>query len=256
MNVYLILALVLFGYMTLWFFVSLIIKRNDVADIAWGIGFVLLAWISFFIFGHGQPLALIVNALVTLWGLRLAVHIFRRNRGRKEDYRYMKWRKEWGRWFYARSYGQVYLLQGFFLFLIIQPVLFVNSLAEARFSLLAWIGVFVWFAGFFFEVIGDGQLSRFIKNPENKGKIMQSGLWRFTRHPNYFGEVTLWWGVFLAALGFPGGWRTIIGPLTITCLIVFVSGIPMLEKKYAGRPDWAAYKKSTSVFFPLPPKKN
>jgi steroid 5-alpha reductase family enzyme len=114
--------------------------------------------------------------------------------------------------------------------------------------------VCVWVIGFFFESVGDAQLSRFIKDPANKGKLMQSGLWKYTRHPNYFGEVTQWWGLWIIALSVSYGWLGIIGPLTITTLILKVSGIPLLEKSMEGNPEFQEYKKRTSVFFPLPPK--
>lgn len=255
MNYYLILAIILLGYMTSWFVISLVIKRNDVADIAWGLGFVVLAWTSFFL-SQTYPLrGVLVNILVTVWGIRLAWHIYRRNAGKPEDYRYLAWRKEWGKWFYIRSYLQVYMLQGFFLFLIIQPVLIINK-STGVIGLLDFLGVLLWIFGFYFESVGDAQLKQFVSNPTNKGKIMDQGLWRYTRHPNYFGEITQWWGIFIIALSIPFGIFTIIGPLTITCLILFVSGVPLLEKKYAGRPDFEEYKKRTSIFLPLPLKKS
>jgi steroid 5-alpha reductase family enzyme len=193
--------------------------------------------------------------LVSIWGLRLTWHIFVRNRGKSEDYRYLAWRKEWGKWFYIRSYFQVYLLQGLFLFLIVSPVLLINKNAGGSLELLDFLGVIVWLIGFYFEVVGDAQLARFIKNPENKGKLMQDGLWAYTRHPNYFGEVTQWWGIWLIAISTPGGWLGIIGPITITFLILKVSGIPMLEQKMEKNPAFESYKKRVSMFFPLPAKK-
>jgi steroid 5-alpha reductase family enzyme len=252
MNYYFSLALILLGYMTCWFLISVIKKRNDVADVAWGLGFVLLAWISFFLSQINSQRGLLVTALVSIWGLRLALHIYRRNKGKQEDYRYLAWRKEWGKWFIIRSYLQVYVLQGLFLFLIIQPVLFINK-SIGTIGLLDIFGVLIWLVGFYFESVGDRELKQFVSNPANKGKIMDQGLWRYTRHPNYFGEVTQWWGIFIIALSIPNALFTIVGPLTITCLILFVSGVPLLEKKYAGRPD---FEKRTSVFFPLFPKKN
>jgi steroid 5-alpha reductase family enzyme len=240
--------------MNFWFLVSLIKKRNDVADIAWGLGFIILAWVSLFFSGVPTIRGFLVTMLVSIWGIRLALHIYRRNRGKPEDYRYLAWRKEWGEWFFIRSYLQVYILQGLFLFFIIQPVLFINKSIETI-GVLDVFGVLVWLIGFYFESTGDRQLKQFISNPTNKGKIMNQGLWRYTRHPNYFGEVTQWWGMFLIALSIPNGIFTIIGPLTITFLILFVSGVPLLERKYAGRPDFEEYKKRTSVFFPMPPKR-
>lgn len=241
--------------MSLWFVVSLIKKRNDVADMAWGWGFVLLTWISFFISLDSGVRGLLVGALVSIWGVRLAWYIRTRNKGKIEDYRYLVWRKEWGKWFYFRSYFQVYLLQGIFLFLIVMPILLINKHTGGPLGLLDFVGVAVWLFGFFFEAVGDWQLMRFIKDPQNKGRIMQSGLWAYTRHPNYFGEVTQWWGIWLIALSVPNGLLAIIGPLTITFLILKVSGIPMLEKKMADHPDFAEYKRRVSVFIPVVPKK-
>lgn len=252
MNYYLILALMLLAYMTFWFGISVIKKRNDVADIAWGLGFVLMAWLSFLISGYSFK-ALLVNGLVTVWGFRLAWHIYNRNKDKPEDSRYLEWRKTWKN-LYVRSYLQVFVLQGILLFLISLPVLSVNRSVSNSFGVLEVVGLFVWALGFYFETTGDKQLKDFITNPANKGKLMDQGLWQYSRHPNYFGEVTQWWGIFIIALSIPGSVFTVLGPLTITILILFVSGIPLLEKKYAGRPDWEEYKKRTSIFIPLPPR--
>lgn len=254
MSDYLILGVILFLYMSSWFIYSLLRKRNDVADVAWGLGFVLLAWASFAISSPSDLLPLIVNVLVSIWGLRLARHIHSRNKGKGEDYRYLAWRKEWGKWFYLRSYFQIYILQGILLYVVVFPVLFINLNTGIEFGTLSVVGLAVWLLGFSFEVVGDAQLAQFIKNPENKGKLMQSGLWAYTRHPNYFGEVTLWWGIWLLALSLPYGWITILGPLTITTLILKVSGVPMLEKKMAENPEFVEYKRRVSTFFPLPPR--
>lgn len=254
MNYYFTLALILLVYMTGWFILAIVKKRNDVADIAWGLGFVLLAW-SAMVIAQPSLRGLMVNILVTVWGGRLAWHIGQRNKNKPEDYRYAAWRKEWGKLFYLRSFIQVYLLQGLFLFLIVQPVLFIHNSTNQVLTLLDGVGLAIWVIGFYFESVGDKQLKDFISNPANKGKLIETGLWRYSRHPNYFGEVTQWWGLFIVALSLPGAVLTIIGPLTITTLILFVSGIPLLEKKYAGRADFEEYKKRTSVFIPLPPKK-
>ncbi|MBX2955360.1 MAG: DUF1295 domain-containing protein [Cyclobacteriaceae bacterium] len=252
MNHYLILALALFSYMLVWFFVSILIKRNDVADIAWGLGFVVMAWISYLLSDQSQK-ALLVNVLVTIWGLRLSWHIFLRNKGKSEDFRYHQWRMEW-KHFYLRSFLQVFMLQGLFLFLTVLPVIYINIHSAFSFHFLDVVGILIWLTGFYFESVGDYQLKQFKSKPENKGKIITTGLWRYTRHPNYFGEVVQWWGIFLMAVTLPGGWMTIVGPLTITYLVRYVSGVPMLERKYAGNPEFEAYKKVTSVFFPMPSK--
>ncbi len=255
MTYYPILILILFGYMSFWFVVSLVKKRNDVADVAWGLGFVLMTWVSFFLAGTSGLRGMLVGVLVSIWGLRLAWHIHSRNKGKAEDYRYQEWRKEWGKWFYPRSYLQVYLLQGALLFLIASPVVRINTAAGTVLGWLDMLGLAVWLVGFYFEAVGDAQLNRFIKNPANKGKLMQSGLWAYTRHPNYFGEVTQWWGIWLLALSVSNGWLSIIGPITITFLILKVSGVPMLEKKMAQHPDFAEYKRKTSAFIPMIPKR-
>ena len=243
-----------FVYMILWFVMSVIWKRNDVADVAWGLGFVVAACTALVTNRGTSPQGVVVLVLVTLWGLRLALHISSRNRGKSEDPRYQAWRKEWGAHFYLRSFLQVYLLQGFLLLVISIPVIFLIQAPYHPFSILNILGAGVWLIGFLFEAVGDYQLRRFKREPSNRGRVMQSGLWRYSRHPNYFGEVVLWWGLYLITLSVPGGWWTVIGPLTITALILFVSGIPMLEKRYEGNPEFEDYKRRTSAFLPLPPK--
>lgn len=127
-----------------------------------------------------------------------------------------------------------------------------NESEETGLGIFDFVGILVWLTGFLFETIGDAQLASFRKNPANKEKLIQTGLWKYTRHPNYFGEVILWWGIWLFTIGVGQAWLGLIGPVVITLLILFVSGVPMLEKKYEGRPDWEAYKKKTSRFFPMP----
>jgi steroid 5-alpha reductase family enzyme len=167
MNYYSTIMLMLFGYMSLWFIVSVIKKRNDVADVAWGLGFVLMAWVSFFLSNESGTRGLLIGALVSIWGFRLAWHIHTRNKGKGEDDRYLAWRKAWGKWFYPRSYLQVYLLQGALLFLVVLPVLLVNKSAGGGLGALDALGIAVWSIGFCFEVVGDAQLSRFLRQQEN-----------------------------------------------------------------------------------------
>lgn len=252
MSLYAISALVLVVYMHVWFIVALALKRNDVADIAWGMGFILLSWVSFF-FSEGSLRSLCVSILVTVWGLRLSFYITRRNLKKPEDARYRKWRESWKHPI-LRSYLQVFLLQGIFLYCIVFPVLFIHHSGATSLHLLDAIGLAAWLVGFFFESVGDHQLKTFLKDPKNKGKIMDQGLWAYSRHPNYFGEALQWWGIFLFSASLPYGFFMMISPILITFLLVFVSGVPLLEKKYAGRPDFEAYKKKTSMFFPLPRK--
>ena len=146
------------------------------------------------------------------------------------------------------------MLQGILLLMVAIPVIFVNQAPAAPLGWFDLVGLTVWLTGFCFESVGDWQLLKFIRNPANTGKMMTSGLWRYTRHPNYFGEVTLWWGIWLMVLALPGGLISVVGPLTITFLILKVSGIPMLEKPYEDCPDFQEHKRRTSAFFPLPPR--
>lgn len=252
MRPYLILAGFLFIYLVFWYLISIIKKRNDVADIAWGLGFPLLAWAAYLISGFSWT-ALISNILISLWGLRLASHIYKRFRQHSEDPRYLAWRQSWKN-FYFRSFFQVFMLQGALLFIIAWPALFINLSRPAGFNNLSLIGIMVFIIGFYFESVADWQLKKFLENPEKRGKLMQSGLWKYSRHPNYFGEVVLWWGIFLISLPLGAKPYLIIGPLTISILILFVSGIPLLEKRFAGNPEFEDYKKRTSIFWPWPPR--
>lgn len=248
-------ALGVLAYMTILFIVALFKKDNSIVDIGWGPGFVLVAVLTFFFWRGTTARQLLVNGLVCVWGLRLAVHIAVRSRGRGEDYRYANWRRSWGRWFVLRSFFQVFMLQGVFLLLIAAPVIIVNRPGDGGLRLLDFIGAAVWIIGFLFEAVGDFQLKAFKADPANKGRIMDRGLWRYTRHPNYFGEAVMWWGIFLAALSSAAGWAAIVSPLVITGLLLRVSGVTLLEKKYAGNPAYADYVRRTSAFVPWFPKK-
>jgi len=235
MRLFIILGLI-FLYMTGWFWLALLRKRNDLADIAWGLGFILISFL-------GQNW--LIRLIVICWGLRLAGHIYLRNKNKREDFRYKKWREDWGKFWIIRSYLQVFLLQGLFMFLISLPI----QLADNKIWWFNLTGLPVWLIGFYFEAVGDWQLTQFKKNPNNRGKILTTGLWQYSRHPNYFGEVMMWWGVWLISLN-QNWYLSLIGPLTISWLIVKVSGIPLLEKKYEGRKDWQKYVAKTPAFWP------
>ncbi|MDR3646831.1 MAG: DUF1295 domain-containing protein [Candidatus Babeliales bacterium] len=241
-------------YMTFWFIISIIKKRNDIADVAWGTGFIVACISALFLNNVIYFRSVLATTLVFIWGVRIATHIYLRNKDKKEDYRYLELTAQWGQWFYLRSYLQIFLLQGFILIIIATPVLFINTFYFINYSFYDILGFIIWLIGFIFETVSDWQLGQFLKNPTNKGKILQTGLWQFSRHPNYFGEVTQWWGLYCIALALPYGFATIIGPLTITFLILYVSGIPLLEKSLTLNPYFKEYAKRTSKFFPLPPR--
>lgn len=250
MDVYqllLVAAGVVFIYVTVWFLISLLLKRNDLADIAWGPGIFLVGLVGFFF--SEESLSLLLTILMGIWALRLASRIAARNLKKKEDKRYIELAKTWGKWFLLRSYLQVFLLQGLLMIFVGYPALHIAAFGSEM-SVLVYVGLTVWFIGFFFEAVGDYQLDQFLSKEENRGKIMRYGLWKYTRHPNYFGEVTQWWGVFLIVVSAPFGLVALVSPLMITYLIFFVSGIPMLEKMFEGNSEFEEYKKRTSAFFP------
>jgi len=248
-------ALVVFLYMSAVFLVALSRRNNGVVDIAWGAGFILVSAVIFLNSGHSRARGWLALALVMIWGGRLALHIFARNRGREEDFRYAAWRRAWGKFFVLRSFFQIFMLQGLLMLLVATPLLLMVGQEQPALNLPDGLGALVWLAGLLFEAIGDRQLAAFIRDPANRGKLMTIGLWSVTRHPNYFGEAALWWGMAVLALSAPNGWLGLIGPMVITILLLFVSGVPLLEKKYAGRPDWEEYKQRTSIFVPWFPKR-
>jgi len=248
-------ALALLCHMTAAFVVSLARRDNGLADVAYGLGFIVAASAAFLRSGLAHPRQVLLLALVAAWGLRLATHILVRNWGRPEDFRYRAWREAWGRTFVVRSFLQIYLLQGGVILVVLAPVLLVMADPGGPLGWRDAAGVLVWGVGLFFEAVGDLQLLRFLRDPAQRGRILQTGLWRYTRHPNYFGEATLWWGVLLVALGAPLGWAGVVGPLTIAFLLLKVSGIPMLEAKFRGEPQFEDYRARTSAFFPWFPGK-
>jgi steroid 5-alpha reductase family enzyme len=253
-DVTLVQLLAVFIYMNFWFVVASVLKRNDIADVVWGPGFMILALIGAFF--NSSAINIIVAALVSLWAIRLALHIGSRFiKKKEEDRRYKNWRDGWGDNWVILGWLKVFMLQGFFMLMVSLAFLVSNRFGADGFSLISLIGILIFAIGFLFEAVGDWQLRQLVSNPNNKGKIMKSGLWQYTRHPNYFGEVTLWWGIWLATIGTPYFLLSIIGPVTITFLILKVSGIPLLEKKYDGNKEFEEYKKRTNAFFPWLPKK-
>lgn len=249
------IAAVIFFFVTTLYVISLIIKRNDIADTAWGIGILLVALTSYVLRAEKGALMQVLLLLAVLWGIRLSVRIFLRNMHKGEDYRYKKWRDEWGAWFYVRSYFQVYLLQGFLMVVVGYPFIHASVYGgTVSIGTVAILGILMWITGYFFEVVGDWQLDQFIKSKPEKGTILKTGLWKYTRHPNYFGEVTMWWGMWLLVATLPVGYIALVSPLMITFLILKVSGIPMLEKQFEGNADFEEYKRKTNAFFPGRPK--
>lgn len=250
-----IAALSVFLYMLIFYFIGQIKKNNSIVDIAWGPGFIVLSLVLLIYTGFTGLFNLIIFSAVFIWALRLSVHILIRNWGKPEDFRYAEWRKEWGKKEPWIAFYKVYMLQGAAMLVISLPVIISFTSMRENFNIINIVGIGIFLFGFLFETIGDFQLSRFKKKKENKGKIIQSGLWKYTRHPNYFGEAVVWWGIYLISFGQGLEYITIVGPVTITLLLRYGSGVPMLEEKYKDREDFQKYAEKTPVFVPFVGKK-
>ncbi|MHC1781405.1 MAG: DUF1295 domain-containing protein [Anaerolineaceae bacterium] len=250
-------GLVILAMMTALWLLSLLLKNSSIVDIFWGLGFVVTAWVYFALTSDGfAGRKFLLVALATIWGLRLSLYILWRNWGKPEDFRYQKWRGEEGASWWWKSYLRVFLLQGLLMWIISLPLLAAQiSPTPARFTFLDILGALVWLIGFFFESAGDLQLARFRADPANKGKVMDRGVWRFTRHPNYFGDSAQWWGFYLLAAAAQGGWWTFISPLVMTTFLLRVSGVTLLEKTLSARPGYEEYIRRTSAFVPWFPKR-
>lgn len=245
-------ALILFIAVLFWV-VSLV--RNDVSivDSLWSLMFLLILSLYMGIFGEHGPRSWLVLTLVAVWAIRLSVFIAARNHGQPEDLRYQTIRKNNEPNFAFKSLYIVFGLQAVLAGFISMPLL----VAASSSSPLTWLdalGVALWLLGMFFEVVGDRQLAKFKSDKSNRGQVLNSGLWRFTRHPNYFGEFTLWWGYFCLALA-AGGWWTLLSPLLMAILLLKVSGVALLESTITDRrPAYAEYIRKTNAFFPGLPK--
>ena len=244
----------LFGYATLLYLVALLLKRNDVADAGWGMGFCVV--IASAVAQYGTPLVpLIVYLMTAGWALRLTAHMVRRIRSGPEDFRYLNWRKEWGTTFYWRSWLQVFILQAFFLLIIAAPLFIAAPCNATSLRMTQYPGLVIWTAGWVIQLTADEQLHRFRKQKNKTSRFLQTGLWKYSRHPNYLGEIMMWWGIFFFVAPLPHGGWAVISPVTITLLLRYVSGVPLLEKKYTGDAEFEAYKRKTPVIFPWFSKK-
>lgn len=251
-ELYLEVGIVVLVYYISLFLISVLIKRNDIVDVGWGLGFILVS-IYLFLSNDFHYRSALVYLLVLIWGLRISIHIYLRNSKKKEDFRYENWRKKWGKYFYLRSFFQVYLLQCFLLLMMAAPLITVSIFSQQAFNCFNFIGLILFLIGFIFEAVSDWQLAQFVKRKQ-PGEIMEHGLWQYSRHPNYFGEVTLWWGIFLVSISNFQSAISIVAPITITILILYISGVPLLENKYKGNKQYEEYKKRTNKFLPGPRK--
>ena len=262
MQTYLAPLSIILIFMSIVFVIAQVLKNNSIVDIFWSLGFCLLAFVFEM---NAEPYlqgvrdvtttSTIIHYLVFIWGFRLAFHILMKNWNQPEDWRYINFRKLWTKNNIPQWLGallQVFLLQGFFMSIIALPMIHSNQYFTPI-SNLTYVGIFLWLIGFIFEAIGDYQKNVFKKNPENKGKILTTGLWKYTRHPNYFGEALMWWSIWIISINFFHPIQTfisILSPITLTWLLTKVSGVPMLESKYKDNIVYQDYIKNTSAFFP------
>lgn len=236
-----------------FFIVGTKIKNNSIVDIGWGAGFVVTALAALIISQNVDTVGLLL-LVVAIWGLRLTYHIFKRNHGKPEDFRYVKMRNDWGKTVVWRAFLQVYMLQALFMMVVSSGFVMAMAINGKTLNALTLVGLLIWCLGFYFEAVGDYQLEVFKRDSANKGKIIQSGLWQYTRHPNYFGEATMWWGISVMAFGATYSPWVFLSAAVINYLLVNVSGVPLLERKYQDNPEFQAYAKVTNKFIPGPRK--
>jgi steroid 5-alpha reductase family enzyme len=242
--------------MLLGWLVSIVMKDASIVDLLWGLAFIAIAWTTFAA-GHGaRPRRFLLAGMVSIWGLRLALYLARRNLGHGEDYRYQAMRRKHPN-FVLWSLGMVFGLQGALAWIVSLPVqLAMHDQSPSQLGGLAYLGVAVWLIGLAFESIGDAQLARFKADPSSKGQVMDRGLWRYTRHPNYFGDFCVWWGIFLVAAETGSARWGVIGPIVMSILLTRVSGKDLLEKTIGKRrPGYTDYVARTNAFFPGPPRR-
>ncbi len=248
--------LLILGMMSTLWIVSVILKNVSIVDLFWGLGFVA---VNTFYFSNTEftPTKMILLVLVNLWGLRLSIYLAWRNIGKGEDFRYKEFRKKYGeKNYWWISFFQTFLLQGMLMWIISMTLYGVNQYSTSQtLNLIDYVAVFVWLIGFVFEAGGDMQLAKFKNNPVNKGKVLNTGFWHYTRHPNYFGDSAVWWGYALLCLS-SGSYSLVAGSVIMTLLIIKVSGVALLEKSLkTQKPEYAEYVRQTSSFLPWFPKK-
>jgi len=241
---------------TLWV-ISVFIKNVSIVDLFWGLGFVVTGWFYYFNTEGLEPRKLVLMIMVTIWGLRLSGYLTWRNAGKGEDFRYKQFRKNYGeKRYWWISFFQTFLLQGVLMWLISVPLLGAQyQSGNSHLGVIDFAGIVLWIIGIAFESGGDFQLARFKADPSNKGKVLDSGFWKFSRHPNYFGDAAVWWGYGLLSIA-AGSFLPALGSLLMTALIIKVSGVALLEKSLVSdKPGYREYVERTSAFIPWFPKK-
>lgn len=244
--------------MTILWIVSIFIRNVSIVDLFWGIGFVITASFYYLKTDGFEPRKLLLMTLVAIWGLRLSIYLAWRNLGKGEDFRYREFRKKYGeKRYWWISFFQTFLLQGILMWLISATLLGAQYYGKNNsLGILDYSGIALWIIGFSFETGGDYQLVRFRSDLSNKGKVLDYGFWRYTRHPNYFGDSSVWWGYGLICIA-SGSYIPAIGSILMTALIIKISGVSLLEKSLKEqKPQYREYIEKTSAFFPWFPKKS
>lgn len=249
------LLLCVVGFMTMVFLLSVKLKDFSIIDAAWGMGFIVVTLYTLFFHSVNSPKQLLISILVMIWGLRLSVFIWVRNRKTGEDKRYRQMRLNWKTRIYTKAFFRVFMLQAMLMLIISLPIVLVNISGYKNLTGLDAIASIVFLCGLFIETISDHQKFRFKSIPENQKKIVMSGIWKYSRHPNYFGEICVWIGISLIPLSERFGIFGLISPALVILLLLFVSGIPLIEKRHESLPEFAGYKRQTSVLIPWFPKK-
>lgn len=238
--------ILLFSYLLIMVIIVQFKKDTSIANFTWGGGVMLVAIYTFANISSAQSKQILLTTLIVVWALRLIIYVYIRYTGKDPRFKNWKWQGLkaliinicW-------VFGQAILIA-----IMSYPVYLVNTTANANLIYFDFIGLVIWIFGFIFETISDYQLYVFLHNPKNKGHVMQYGLWRYSRHPNYFGEACMWWGIYLIALSVPNSWMTFIAPLTITILLRFITGVPMLENAMKDNSEYQEYKRKTNIFIP------
>jgi steroid 5-alpha reductase family enzyme len=241
-------AILILIYLTCMLIIVQSKKDNSIGNFTWGGGVLLVTLYTFLISNHSAR-SLLLTSLICIWAFRLIYYVYSRYK-KGADPRFVEWQKQWGQYALFISFWWIFIMNGIMLTIMSVPSVLVNRSFIPHLNLLDFIGLMIWLVGFCCESVADWQLYAFMKNPMNKGKIMKEGLWHYSRHPNYFGEITMWWGIFCIALSVPYGWIALVAPITITVLLVFFTGVPMLERVFKDNPEYQEYKKHTSMLIP------
>jgi steroid 5-alpha reductase family enzyme len=256
-GIYFQALLLILSLMTILWIVSIVIRNVSIVDLFWGLGFVITGAFFFIKTEGNDTRKIILMTLVAIWGIRLSIYLAWRNSGKGEDFRYREFRRKYGenRYWWI-SFFQTFMLQGILMWIISAPLLGAQfSGQEKPLGILDYIGIVFWVIGFIFESGGDFQLAVFKSNPSNKGKVLDTGFWKYTRHPNYFGDSAVWWGYGFICLA-AGSYLPVVGSVIMTVLIIKISGVALLEKTLSDqKPEYQEYIRKTSAFIPWVPRK-